>query len=267
MIDRIDTGLDEWMDQLPPVPRVVSELLAIFACDDVSPALIANKVGSDPSLTVRVLKMANSSYFGNRSKVSSVSDAVVSLGTSTIKSIVLSASLPGSVPPSPYVRTEAFWERAFLVACSARWIAKRGGGVLNYETAFTAGLLHAIGQPVLHRAAPHLHESIMEAIRVGEAPLVAIERLAGSESARIGGAMALKWRLPRDLIEAIESQNNPESSSVYGAVVGSAKRVCDHGVQSLDRERLSRAGISADKLLSRCEDNEGIDIVDLGDWA
>jgi HD-like signal output (HDOD) protein len=157
-------------------------------------------IRKDQALAVKVLKLVNSSFFGLRHKITSISQAVVLLGFKTIKSIVIAAKtshlLNRQLAPYGY-HPGGMWKHSISCAITCHFVATRAS--LDHgarEELFVAGLLHDVGKVVI---APHLAplaKELPEAIeRHGGDAIRAEKELLGVSHDEVGGIMAERWNL------------------------------------------------------------------------
>ena len=187
---------------------------------DSSMADIAKAVSQDPSFTVRLLRVANSSFYGFSSSIDTVDKAVSVIGTSRIRSLALSMSVASSFAglPNDLVSMDNFWRHSLYCAVIARILARRAGKC-DPEAVFTAGLLHDIGELVIFNRLPEqAKEALLHVLdSVDDLPVFEAERQAmGFDHAQVGAELARQWNLPPLLTECIgchhaigEAQNYP----------------------------------------------------------
>ncbi|MFN3885279.1 MAG: HDOD domain-containing protein, partial [Rhodocyclaceae bacterium] len=104
--------LDELLNlakAIPSIPRVVSEVTAELDRDDPDPRHIAELVATDPGLTARLLKLANSAFFGLTRQIDSVGEAITVLGFNHLRTLVQAVALGSSFKTVPGVNLEQFW--------------------------------------------------------------------------------------------------------------------------------------------------------------
>lgn len=121
------------LHQLPSLPVIVQELIASFNDPDLDIAVLADKIERDQGLSAKVLRVANSSFYGLSRRVGSVHDALVVLGFDAIRSMALSAGMVHAFPniSGGYFDRGAYWQRSFRVATLARALDRefrQGGG-------------------------------------------------------------------------------------------------------------------------------------------
>ena len=161
----------ERITNLPTLPEIVLRILRIINDPETSAKEIARAVSQDPPLSAKILRLANSAFYGMPRSISSISNAVVLLGTKVIRTIVLSLTVfdmfPGDNRSSLFNRT-AFWRHSTSCAFLCRFLAEELEGVFPFyaEEAFCGGLLHDLGKVVMEQ---YLHEDFHLALRYGKA--------------------------------------------------------------------------------------------------
>ena len=139
------------MRNLPTLPLIVTRLLELI--EDPGSAIqdLQEVISMDLALTAKVLKLANSAYYGYPREISTLTQAVIVLGLNTIKSLVLAASAYNifyKELPGYKMARGGLWFHSFLTASFAKMIAKKKVPAAQ-ETAFIAGLLHDMGKQVM----------------------------------------------------------------------------------------------------------------------
>lgn len=186
---------------------------------------IAKVVSQDPSFTVRLLRVANSPYYGLSSTVDTVSKAVAIIGTSQIRNLALSTSVASTFAglPNDLVSMDNFWHHSLYCALTARILAKQARKC-DPEAVFTAGLLHDIGELVIfNRLSALAKEVLLLVLDSGdELPVYEAEwQIMGFDHAQVGGELARQWHLPSMLEECIayhhsilEAQHHPRETAL-----------------------------------------------------
>lgn len=186
------------------VKRVVDDL-------DATANDLAGVILTDPATTARVLRLANSAFWGSRGSIWSVPRAVAQLGMTHVHDLVLASSVASvfkGVNPSR-MDVSRFWSGSVFRAVAAAALA-RECDLLDMERPFVEGLLSDIGHMVLYQHAPK--EAMLALERSREQPwmLPQLEReLIGCDYAHVGGALTEAWGLPLCFRAAIEHQDAP----------------------------------------------------------
>lgn len=204
---------------LPAMSRTVSDLLAEMNKDDPNPKRVAGLVSQDPALTTRVLRLSNSAFFRVSRQIGSAEEAVALLGMTHVRSLVMAAALGSSFKNVPGVDMQQFWRYSLRVADISRSLA----ALLrqNEGNAFTAGLVHAIGDLIMHIAMP----DVVAPIDMGTPPLdlrrADVERATlGYCYADVGAGMAEKWQFPAPIVSALKHQIAPFEDATYDPLGG-----------------------------------------------
>jgi putative nucleotidyltransferase with HDIG domain len=203
------------LHQLPAMPQVVQEVMDSFRDPDVGSAILAHKIELDQGLSARVLRVANSSFYGLAREVGSIQDAITVLGFDTVRSLVVSAGFVhtfSQTTPGDLFDRHAYWMRSFRVATYTEALAKCLGGMR--QLSFTSGLFHDVGQLVLSICIPEKFAEILAQQKTSGLSLVEVEReVLGFDHAVIGAEMAKRWNFPPKIEHAIHYWRMPESVS------------------------------------------------------
>lgn len=205
---------------MPTIPKVVQELIDSFSNEDIDVESIARKVGVDQVLTAKVLRLANSSYYGLQRKIGSVDEAVVVMGLNSLRTLVIATGVTGAFAPITGFDRARFWRHSLVVAAYARWLAKNCG--LNGEIAFTAGLMHAIGDVLIHLAMPVESEDIDRRAGRGERRIDIERAVYGYSHCEVGSELARRWCFPVEIQAAILHYDAPlalKPAPPYAALV------------------------------------------------
>lgn len=211
------------IENLPTPPIVYTRIDAAVADPNTSAYQIASIIAEDPAMSAKILRVSNSAFYGSRVEITSVKQAIVTIGLEAVKSVVLSASLFKSFNTGPEFASyqEDFWRHSLLVGSACRVLIRKFSNqwIQDADNAFSAGLLHDIGKLAMVCFLPEdwnkLHENRKKVIM----PLYDLEKKAlGYTHAEVGQALAAKWNLPKFLQDAIawhhEPLNSPRENSL-----------------------------------------------------
>lgn len=193
-------ALFEQTHRLPSVPRVVQQLIDSFNQPDADLTGIAAQIAQDQVIAAKTLRLANCAHTGATRRIGSINEAVMVLGFSTIRTLVIATGITGAFITTPGFDRKRFWQRSLDVAACARWLATQTGH--DTDGAFTCGLLRSIGELLVHVIAPEL------------APRIEQHDAAISfDYAEIGAELARRWNFPEAFRLAILHQNAPLQDS------------------------------------------------------
>ncbi|HEY4318143.1 MAG TPA: HDOD domain-containing protein [Herbaspirillum sp.] len=195
-------------DALPTAPKLVQELIESFNSDNVSTEEIVRKLAIDQVLSAKLLRLANSAYFHVSRSIGTVEDAVSMLGFVTVRTLVISNGLVNGFKAMPGLDLKKFWRYGLHTGVVAKWLAKKAHQ--NGDQAFTVGLMHGIGQLVMHTAMP---EQMLQLDKIA-APLdprrLDIETTSfGYNFATVSAELARRWKFPTSFSSIIAAFPDP----------------------------------------------------------
>ncbi len=192
---------------LPPMPIVAVKVLEMLQKPDTTAEKLAKTVSSDQAVSARVLKIANSSFYSLRRKVTTLEHAIVILGEKTLKSLVLASSLKG-INKSFGLMEKMLWEDSLGCAIGSRMVAVWFKSA-DPEEAFVAGLFRHIGKMVLNNLDPGKFRKVIEAVYNGEGSEEELEALFFPYGhAEVGEAVLTKWNFSEDLTQVARYHND-----------------------------------------------------------
>lgn len=211
--------LVQGVGSLVTLPDVFIRINRLVENPDSTNADIAQVVSQDPAFTVRLLRVANSPFYGLSSTVDTVSKAISVIGTSQIRNLALSTAVANSFSglSNQLVSMDNFWRHSLYCALAARKLAKLAGRC-DAEAVFTAGLLHDIGELVLFNRLPEKARDALLLVldSADELPLYQAEQQTmGFDHAQVGGELARQWKLPLLLQECISFHHDIHAAQQY----------------------------------------------------
>jgi putative nucleotidyltransferase with HDIG domain len=169
-------------------------------------------IDKDPVVTVKVLRVVNSAYYGLTKKITSIDQAVVFLGFNSIKNLALSIAAIGMLPDNPMSGFDGqrYLQHSLICAGIARQLALKLTGA-DSQDCFIAGLLHDFGKVVVAQFMPVEFRKSLEMSLWDDVPLhEALQKVVGVDHATIGAMLAQKWRFADELVQTIRFQHDPE---------------------------------------------------------
>jgi len=188
---------------IPPCPSILVELDRELKKDEPDHRELVRLMSSDVALSGHVMQIANSPSFSTGHKLSSISQALNVLGTRQVFNLVVSQLLKVALAGKDSANLERFWESSALTARLSGEIARRLR-CIRPDVAYTFGLFHDCGIPLLMRRFPETRSVLGEANSAEEVMFTEVEdKYLGTNHAVVGYFLARRWRLPDDVAEAI----------------------------------------------------------------
>ena len=222
----------EKIDDLPTLPRTVLQITGLVNDPKSSAKDLARVITDDQVLTVRLLKLVNSSFYGFPQRISTVTGAIVLLGFDAIRNLLLTTSvfdLFANRNRQKKRDQERFWDHSLGCAVGAKVI----GNYLRHdkiEELFVSGLLHDIGKIVEMMFLPDEFSKIVAAVNRENILMVTAENnVLGYNHAEVGKLLAEKWNLPVKLVQVIAHHHHPDNAgsfAVEAAIVHLADIFC-----------------------------------------
>jgi putative nucleotidyltransferase with HDIG domain len=185
---------------LPSLPALLMEALQCTS-DDKSLTIFADKISQDPPMVIRILRIANSPFYGMSREISSLRQAIALLGINRVRDMLLGVCFSNILPVQHKdFDYPLFLHHSMAVADYARQLAIHTG--IGQDIAFSAGLLHDIGLLVIVVLFPDDFSRILNQPIPNR--IEAERRILGFDHTEIGGKAAMKWNLPVAIQEAIE---------------------------------------------------------------
>ena len=235
------------LDDLPAMPLTAAEILRLTKSPEVEIKEIEKSINSDPALAAKVLRIANSAFYGLKVPVSTLSHALMVLGLYQLRSVVVAAAYRGlyaKVPPAVEGILAEIWRHSFVTGFVGREVAK-AVGIAQHEECFVAGLLHDIGQVVLARRFPEDYAKLYKEAFDSGIDKRSIERNRwGIDHTMVGAAILDRWKIAPGLASYVRFHHEPlaapESDRRFCAVIFLADRF-DRGEAAV-RGNLDREG-------------------------
>lgn len=201
---------------LPTPPIVFHQIQKVINNPGVSAGHIAGILAEDPAMSVKVLKLTNSAFYGLSREVDSVKQAVIIVGLEAIKNLVLSASVLDMFKGKNIDQEaqEQFWRHSLASGFACRLLARqiRSRGIVDQDSSFSAGLLHDVGKMIIICFLPEENAQLQQERQSNQysSDFELEERVLGYTHAQIGGFLATQWKLPQRLGEAITFHHHPQ---------------------------------------------------------
>ncbi len=214
----MDTSMIERIVQttgdIPAMPQVANMVLDRISDPNATPKEIQLIISKDQALAARVLKVANSSFYGLSRSVTRISDAIVVMGFNSLRSLVMTTVL-NDLFKSFGLAEKLLWEHSLVSAATAKRIA----AAIKFprvEEAFLGGLMHDIGKVVLNIKMPDKMMTIVQEVynSPGTTFTQVEQDIFGFSHAEVGQLVAKKWNFAAEIEEAIGFHHRPREATV-----------------------------------------------------
>lgn len=224
------TPIDDFFNSivnLPSLPKVVQEVMQMLASKDLAIKALARKVEHDAVISAKVLKLANSSYYGVTRAINTIDDAIAILGLSKLQTLVIASGVTSSVTQLSSLDLKKFWRHSLVTAGVSREIAKATG--LDAEVAYIAGLLHNIGVLLMYMVSPKASaeiEALCPSETVEERQKIEQAKM-GFDHCQLGEELANRWNFPDEISRTLRYYATPldKNASSMAPVVYAAVNI------------------------------------------
>ncbi len=243
--------LQKKVETIPTLPVIVTKIMQLVENPKTAAAEITKVVSLDPALTIKILKIVNSAYYGFPKQITTITHAIMILGFEDVKNIALGVSVfdifkNKNVKDSVDFDRVAFWQHSIGVGACTKLLARR----LRYknpEEAFICGLLHDIGKIILDQ---YFHDEFNKVIKlVKDENLLFINaerRVNDMDHTEIGRVVTKKWGLPNTIVDSVSFHHNSSAdieNNLLVSIVHAADVFC----------RIQKIGCGGDMLVPQLQ--------------
>jgi putative nucleotidyltransferase with HDIG domain len=212
------------------LPPVAAKVLSLLNDENVSIRDLAAVIEADASLTLKLLRVANSPLYGHRSEITSINQAIVIMGLNRLTNVVLGVSIFSKFLLSSQRDTaklmEKFWWHSSCTGMVAKALSKRINNQYN-DLEFIGGLLHDVGKLAMIQYDVQSYNRVIELINIEKySDIDAEKEIFGVDHTKVGAEIAKLWKLPVELISIIANHSNPVLPSKTNNLI-SIVRVAD----------------------------------------
>jgi putative nucleotidyltransferase with HDIG domain len=207
----LERRLTTAVDRMPAFPKSVQTILEMTRNINCLPKSLVGVIEKDPVMTMKILRVINSAYYGLPNKIGSVGQSVVYLGINTIKNLALSFAAVGILPRfnSAGFDIQRYLLHSLTVGSVARMLCEKyARGEADPGDCYVAGLLHDFGKVVF---AQFMSAEFVLALSIAadtEKPLhVAETEVIGADHAHVGALLAQKWQFGETLVDCIRDHH------------------------------------------------------------
>lgn len=192
------------------MPSVIVKALNIMKKPTASMKEIGDIVMFDQSLTIKILALVNSAYYGFSQQISSINIALSLLGMVKVKNIIVAVAMK---PMMSNQGDKELWKHSMRVACGCEYLANLTK-IMDADEAFISGFIHDVGKIVLHMSNEKMYAKVLTAVDEGADILNAEVKYFDSNHVKTGSLLAKRWQLPILLANIISYHHTPALSSI-----------------------------------------------------
>ncbi len=211
------------------LPPVAAKVLALLENDNIDIRDISKVIEADASLTLKLLRVANSPLYATRTVINSIHQAIITLGLNRLTNIVLGVSIFSKFLMSSQKMAAELMERFWWHASCTGMVSKSLSVKTNRfykENEFVGGLLHDIGKLAMLQYSARKYYQVVDMVNAGATDIEAEYEIFGVAHPQVGEEIAKLWKLPSELTTIIAHHTNPAEAPNFKELVA-AVRVAD----------------------------------------
>lgn len=198
------------LKDVPAMPNIIIQALNVVKDPNSSIADLGKIISYDQSLSIKVLNLVNSAFYGFAQQISSITRGLALLGMNKAKNIIITVAMK---PLFSSERNKDLWEHAITVAIGCQYLAAHFK-ILDPDDAFVIGFMHDIGKIVLNMQNTEFAEKVKELVNDGSDIIETEKAFFKTTHTEVGALLAIKWKLPLLITNAIKYHHNPTASSM-----------------------------------------------------
>jgi putative nucleotidyltransferase with HDIG domain len=212
------------IEDIPTIPTILGEILRITSSENSSAKDLSQVIYSDQSMAAKILKMANSSFYGFVQQIKSIDRAIVILGFDEVRSIAMAMSVFDSI----YLRKDGVyysrlrsWNHSLLCGLGTRVLSGLFMKSKNLESElFAGGLIHDIGKVLMDRHFPESFARVLELVEKTSMTMESAEQeVFGFDHALLAGRLLRKWKFPDQLIDMVQYHHHPDAAGANQSLI------------------------------------------------
>jgi len=200
--------LFEQIEDIPRIPEIIKQLLDQINNPNQDFDDISHNIEKEPLLAIKVLRLVNSAHYALPKKVSAIKQALMILGLTEIRNLVILSGIANAIPDIPTLDMNDFWVDSFRTASYAKWLAD-DAQLSDSDMIFTAGLISELGTLLIHMGNPTAASQILNAINDGNDALDSERHYLGYTRYDVCAELCRQWQLPQALINTLQAAGKP----------------------------------------------------------
>jgi HD-like signal output (HDOD) protein len=219
--------LFDQIDNVPKVPEIVRTLIAQVNDPNIDFGPVAENVEKEQIISLKVLRLVNSAHYSLPRKVGSIKQALVILGMTELKKLIITSGFISTIPDVPGINIDDFWLDNYRTATYAQWLAEHSN-LEDSDMVFTAGLINNLGTILIHLGVPDIARKIDIEIKRGKPRISSEQTNLGFCSQQVTAELCKQWQFSEELIDIITKSAEPlsfDEPSLAGCAISVARYV------------------------------------------
>ena len=208
----------EELAEISTIPVVVTRAIQVLHDPKSSARDLTDLIINDQVLAGKILKVANSAFYGLPTKINNLNRAILLIGFNEIRRIITPILLFDTyknLTNNKYFSSKGFWCHSMAVAGACEILAEKENRVQDIGEARIVGLLHDIGRLIVVESLGDKFEMLMKKVELGVDVMKAESAMLGLDHAEIGARITKFWNLPRTVVTSIRFHHNPDQAGEY----------------------------------------------------
>ena len=208
----------EELAEISTIPVVVTRAIQVLHDPKSSARDLTDLIINDQVLAGKILKVANSAFYGLPTKINNLNRAILLIGFNEIRRIITPILLFDTyknLTNNKYFSSKGFWCHSMAVAGACEILAEKENRVQDIGEARIVGLLHDIGRLIVVESLGDKFEKLMKKVELGVDVMKAESAMLGLDHAEIGARITKFWNLPRTVVNSIRFHHNPDQAGEY----------------------------------------------------
>lgn len=198
------------IEEIPTIPLVTDYIQKLFKSEEVTFKQVLDLVEKDPPLALKVLRLANSSFYGFINNVGTVERALILLGFNEVRNIVIGFSMQKHFNGSGInLDMKRFWRHAIVCSLTAKYLGKYFD-VLDDGSFFLSGLMHDIGKLIIAQYFKEDFSSIIDYVTENRTTFSKAEKhVLGTTHYQIAASLLQQWKIPNPVVMQVFYHHAP----------------------------------------------------------
>ena len=216
--------------KLPVMSEVAHALIRTLHVEEVAISDVRDIIAKDPTLTAKVLRVANSAGMGLRREISTLDNAIAMIGMSQVRTLAMTACMNVAFPVVPGLDRAEFWRNSMACAGYAQWLTGGLGLGLDVQRAWLTGMMARLGELIIGQSTPANMVEIEKQPHIPGERWKREQKVLGFTETQVTAELARRWNFPAEIVRGLETASAPLEAQPFcplGAIVHLAGWLAD----------------------------------------